>query len=134
MRIAFFLNTPAHVHLYKNVIRNLESKGHKAIILARNYGDTVNLLDEIGFEYFVYANVPTSKYGKILALPFNVLKAYNFLRKKKPDLLIGMGVYSAYTSQLLNKKCIIFNDSEPTPFQFMLFKPFVDVGSAPKVL
>lgn len=131
LRIAFFLNTPAHVHLYKNVIKNLESRGHKAIILARNYGDTVNLLDEMGFEYFVYANVPASKYGKILALPFNVLTAYNFLRKKKPDLLIGMGVYSAYTSQLLRKKCIIFNDSEPTPFQFMLFKPFVDVVLTP---
>ncbi|MGB4341711.1 MAG: DUF354 domain-containing protein [Dysgonamonadaceae bacterium] len=131
LKIAFFLNTPAHVHLHKNVIRSLESKGHQVFILARNYGDTVNLLDEMGFEYSVYANVPTSKYGKILALPFNVLTAYNFLRKKKPDLLIGMGVYSAYTSRLLNKSCIIFNDSEPTPFQFMLFKPFVDVILTP---
>lgn len=131
LKIAFFLNTPAHVHLYKNVIKNLESRGHKAIILARNYGDTVNLLDEMGFEYFVYANVPASKYGKILALPFNVLTAYNFLRKKNPDLLIGMGVYSAYTSQLLRKKCIIFNDSEPTPLQFMLFKPFVNAILTP---
>jgi predicted glycosyltransferase len=131
LRIAFFINTPAHVHLYKNVIKSLELSGHQAIILARNYGDTVNLLDEMGFEYFVYANVPDSKYGKILALPFNVLTAYNFLRKKKPDLLVGMGVYSAYTSQLLHKKCIIFNDSEPTPFQFMLFKPFVDVILTP---
>jgi hypothetical protein len=66
--------------------------------LVRNYGDTVSLLDEMGFEYFVYANVPDSKYEKILALPFNVIIAYSFLRKKKPDLL---GVYSAYTSQLL---------------------------------
>lgn len=131
MKIAFFLNTPAHVHLYKNVVKNLESQGHKTIILARNYGDTVNLLDEMGFEYFVYANVPASKYGKILALPLNVLTAYNFLRKKNPDLLVGMGVYSAYTSQLLRKKCIIFNDSEPTPYQFMLFKPFVDTILTP---
>ena len=131
LRIAFFINTPAHVHLYKNVIKSLELSGHQAIILARNYGDTVNLLDEMGFEYFVYADVPDSKYGKILSLPFNVLTAYNFLRKKKPDLLVGMGVYSAYTSQLLHKKCIIFNDSEPTPFQFMLFKPFVDVVLTP---
>jgi predicted glycosyltransferase len=131
LRIAFFINTPAHVHLYKNVVKTLEHSGHQAIILARNYGDTVSLLDEMGFEYFVYANVPDSKYGKILALPFNVLTAYNFLRKKNPDLLVGMGVYSAYTSQLLQKKCIIFNDSEPTPFQFMLFKPFVDVVLTP---
>jgi predicted glycosyltransferase len=42
-----------------------------------------------------------------------------------------MGVYSAYTSQLLHKKCIIFNDSEPEPLQFMLFKPFVDAVLTP---
>jgi uncharacterized protein len=131
LKIAFFLNTPAHVHLYKHVITNLKSRGHKTIILARNYGDTVDLLNEMDFDYFVYANVPSSKYGKILALPFNVLMAYNFLRKENPDLLVGMGVYSAYTSQLLHKKCIIFNDSEPTPIQFMLFKPFVDTILTP---
>ena len=131
MRIAFFLNTPAHVHLYKNVLKSLELSGHQPIILARNYGDTVDLLKEMNFDYFVYADVPKSKYGKILALPLNVLTAYNFLRKKNPDLLVGMGVYSAYTSQLLRKKCIIFNDSEPTPYQFMLFKPFVDVILTP---
>jgi uncharacterized protein len=131
MRIAFFLNTPAHVHLYKNVINTLKLNGHQPIILARDYGDTVNLLEEMNFKYFIYANVPDSKYGKILALPFNVLTAYNFLRKKNPELLVGMGVYSAYTSQLLHKRCIIFNDSEPTPYQFMLFKPFVDVILTP---
>jgi uncharacterized protein len=131
LKIAFFLKTPAHVHLYKNVIKNLESRGHKAFILARNYGDTITLLDEMGFEYFVYANIPTSKYGKVLSLPFNVLTAYNFLRKKKPDLLIGMGIYSTCTSQLLRKRCVLFNDSEPTPFQFMFFKLFVDVILTP---
>jgi predicted glycosyltransferase len=42
-----------------------------------------------------------------------------------------MGVYSAYTSFLLRKDCIIFNDSEPTPVQFMLFKYFVDAIITP---
>jgi uncharacterized protein len=64
LRITFFINRPAHVNLYKNVIKSLELSGHQAIILVRNYEDTVSLLDEMGFEYFVYADVPDSKYKK----------------------------------------------------------------------
>ena len=131
MKLAFFINTPAQVHLHKNTIRQLETKGHQVKILARKYGDTIELLNELRFEYFMYADVPESKYGKFLSLPVHVLTAYNFLRGFNPDLLIGMGVYSAYTSQLLRKPCVIFNDSEPTPIQFMLFKPFVSVIITP---
>ena len=69
MKFAFFINTPAHVHLHKYTIREFGIHGHKAIILATNYGDTVNLLDELGFDYFVYANVPESKHGKIINFP-----------------------------------------------------------------
>ncbi len=131
MKLAFFINTPAHVHLHKNTIRRLEADGHQIKILARNYGDTIKLLDELGFGYFMYADVPESKYGKFLSLPVNVLTAYSFLRGFNPDLLIGVGVYSAYTSQLLRKPCVIFNDSELIPMQFMLFRPFVSVIITP---
>lgn len=125
MKVAFFINTPAHVHFHKYTIRELERRGHKVLVLARNYGDTLKLLDELGFNYFMYSDVPDSKYGKIINFPFSVLAAFKYLRKQKPDLLIGIGLYSTYTSLLLRKPCVIFTDSEPTNFQFMLLKPIV---------
>lgn len=125
MKVAFFINTPAHVHFHKYTIRELEKRGHTVLVLARNYGDTLKLLDELGFNYFMYSDVPDSKYGKIINFPFSVLAAFKYLRKQKPDLLIGIGLYSTYTSLLLRKPCVIFTDSEPTNFQFMLLKPIV---------
>lgn len=125
MKVAFFINTPAHVHFHKYTIRELERRGHTVLVLARNYGDTLKLLDELGFNYFMYSDVPDSKHGKIINFPFSVLSAFKYLRKQKPDLLIGIGLYSTYTSLLLRKPCVIFTDSEPTNFQFMLLKPIV---------
>lgn len=125
MKIAFFINTPAHVHFHKYTIRELERRGHTVLVLARNYGDTLKLLEELGFKYFMYSDVPDSKYGKIIDFPFSVLSAFKHLRKQKPDLLIGIGLYSTYTSLFLRKPCVIFTDSEPTNFQFMLLKPIV---------
>lgn len=125
MKVAFFINTPAHVHFHKYTIRELERHGHTVLVLARNYGDILKLLDELAFNYFVYSDVPESKHGKIINFPFSVLSAFRYLRKQKPDLLIGIGLYSTYTSLFLRRPCAIFTDSEPTNFQFMLLKPIV---------
>lgn len=80
MIIAFFINTPAQAHFFKNIIKGLESKGHKVLILAREYGDTIPLLKYFKFNYFIYTDVSNcSIYRKIYTLPYNVLKSYNFL-------------------------------------------------------
>ncbi len=132
MIIAFFINTPAQVYFHNNTIKKLKSKGHKVLILAREYGDTIDLLEYFGFKYFVYTNVVNcSKYQKIYNIPFGVFNSYIFLRKYKPDLLVGIGIECAYTSLLLKARCILFNDSMPTnepiytKMQFLLCKPIM---------
>jgi uncharacterized protein len=138
MIVAFFINTPAQVYFYKNTIRRLESKGHKVLILAREYGDTIDLLKHFGFNYFIYTNVLNcGKYRKICNFPFGLLNSYIFLRKYKPDILVGGGVENVYTSLLLKAKCILFQDSMPindpiyTKMQFLLCKPFMDAIITP---
>jgi predicted glycosyltransferase len=95
-------------------------------ILARDYGDTIALLDCLGLEYSIYLKVPGSKLGKILSLPIGVLAAYDILKRVNPDLIVDAGLYGVYTARLLGKKCLIFSDSEPTPIQFIMMIPFVD--------
>ncbi|MFY9410022.1 MAG: DUF354 domain-containing protein [Methanosarcina flavescens] len=138
MIIAFFINTPAQAHFMKNIIRRLESKDHKVLILAREYGETVNLLEHFKFNYFVYTNASNcSKYRKIYNLPFGVFNSYNFLRKYKPDLLVGSSLECVYPALLLNSKSILFNDSMPineaffVKIQFLLCKPFMDAIVTP---
>lgn len=138
MIIAFFINTPAQAHLMKNIIKTLESKNHQVLILAREYGETVNLLKSFGVSYFVYTNVSNcGKYKKICNFPFGVFNSYNFLRKYKPDLLVGAGLECVYTALPLNSKCVLFGDSMPinesiyVKTQFLLCKPFMDAIITP---
>ena len=81
MNIAVFTNTPAQVHFYKNIIKNLEDRGHQVSILARDYGETLDLLDENGMDYFVFSRPSVLKLGKIFSLPKEVFIAYNYLRE-----------------------------------------------------
>ncbi len=138
MNIAIFANTPAQVHFYRNIIKNLEERGHHVSILARDYGETLDLFDEYGIDYFVFSHSPVSKFGKILSLPIDVFRAYNYLKEFKPDLVSGFGIIESYTSFLLKTSCVIFTDSEPMvnpltfSIQFKLFMPFVDILLTPE--
>lgn len=113
MRIGIFVNTPAQLHFYKNICRRLESHGHKTYIVARDYGETNALLDELRIAHYIYSRPPVSKLGKVLALPLDVLKAYRYLKSKKVGLVTGFGVYDVCTSKILGVPSLIFSDSEP---------------------
>ncbi|OPY53027.1 MAG: hypothetical protein A4E48_00875 [Methanosaeta sp. PtaU1.Bin060] len=139
MNIAIFANTPAQVHFYKNIMLNLEEHGHQVMLLVRNYGETLEVANEFGLEYAIHSNPSSSKAGKIILLPWELLKTYNILRRKfKPDLVSGFGVYDAFTSVLLGSRCIEFTDSEPKinnlayATQFRLYMPFVDAIITPE--
>ncbi|MEA5389539.1 hypothetical protein VB773_22160 [Haloarculaceae archaeon H-GB2-1] len=54
MRYLIFANTPAHVHLYRNVVPALEDRGHDVLILGRDYGCTKALLDYFELPYRIY--------------------------------------------------------------------------------
>lgn len=71
MRILIDMGHPAHVHFFKHAIRELESRGHKIKITARDKDVTLQLLDAYGFEY----EVRPSGWR-----PLNLFKATRLLR------------------------------------------------------
>jgi hypothetical protein len=136
MKIAVFANTPAQVHFYNRIMEKLKEHGHEVRLLLRDYGETVDLADELHLEYFVYSKTFASKMSKITLLPRDVLVAYKHLRKFRPDVVTGFGVYDALTAALLNAHCVEFEDSEPRvnslySIQFKACMPFVDAFVTP---
>jgi predicted glycosyltransferase len=125
MNILFFVNTPAQVHEFKYVARTLETKGHKIMILARDYECTLDLLDAYGLKYEVYGQAKKRGYRRALELIPYVRKAHRLARGFKPDILVGTGIIAAYTSILFRKPCIVFTDTETPSLEQFLFKPFV---------
>lgn len=125
MRIAIFINTPAHAHLYRNIIANLKKKQHDVKILARNYGETLSVLEGCNIPYIIYSRPSNSKFIKSLSFPIDIFRAYRILKKFSPDIMVGHGIPSVYTAYLLRKPSIIFNDNDFAPIQFILLTPFV---------
>lgn len=136
MRIAAFANTPAQIHFFKNIIKELIRRGHQVWLLVRDYGETIAVANELKLDYFVYSKSPASKVGKLLSLPYDLVKAYKILWKFEPDMIVGGGVYDAFTSFFLGANCIEFADSEPSvnplhSLEIKLYMPFVDAVITP---
>jgi len=67
VRILFDLLHPAHVHLFKNLARELEAKGHGVHFTLREKECARDLLDEFGLDYEVLSE---QKFGAALAGEF----------------------------------------------------------------
>jgi len=131
MNIGIVINTPAQVHFFKNIVKELEKKGHTIEILVRDYGETLPLLQELGLKYLLYGKSPDSKIAKIADLPIDILRARNLLKSHKPQMILGFGGQESYLGFILRCPSIVFQDSEPHInlaylIQYKMFMPFVD--------
>jgi uncharacterized protein len=112
MNIAVFVNTPAEVHFYKNIIAALERDGNQVFVLARDSGGTIDLLNELNIPFFLYSGSSDSESGKITSLPHDVVNAFRYLKAKNID--VTTGAYSIFAARMLKVPNITFDDSDCT--------------------
>ncbi|WP_267161533.1 DUF354 domain-containing protein [Halovenus salina] len=131
MNYLFFTNTPAHVHLYKNTIRSLEETQHSTLALARDYGCTKELLDYEDVEYELYGGCGTAKFSLARNLPTHFTNIFRKARSYDPDLIFGMGAYSAFAGAVTRTPVVSILDSEPTSLDHTVSKPFTNIFLTP---
>lgn len=124
MRYLFMTNTPAHVHLYKHVVRELEKRGHDVLVLGRDYGCTVDLLAYYDLPYRVYGRCGTTKFSLLRELPSQYLTIAREIRRFRPNLIFGMGGYAAHGGALAGVPVVLILDSEPTSLDHLVSRPF----------
>jgi len=112
LKIAFFIHTPGQAHLWHNVIHMLLKKNNDVIILARDHGCTCELLSKYNLMYTTYGKASSTKFGKILQLPYQLIKCFDFIKRFEPDILIGGGLIEGYISAILHKPLIAFWDAD----------------------
>lgn len=133
MRILFNIGHPAQVHLFKNLIWNLEKKGHKCNITTINKDVSLKLLNNYGFNYEIVGSAKSSLFLKAIELIKIEFNLYKIAKSFKPDILIG-GVGNAYVThvgKLINKPSIVFDDTEHAKIEHFLLDPFADVICTP---
>jgi len=118
MKILVVLFHPAHVHNFRNTIKELENRKHVVKVLAIKKDITLKLLDSYDMEYQV---IGQSGSNQLYTLFLNYLTiAYNILKTSKifkPDIfLTRSGLPLLPTRYLLRRPVIAFKDSEIRSF------------------
>jgi predicted glycosyltransferase len=123
MRCLIFANTPAHVHLYRHVVSELRSRGHDVLVLGRDYGCTVDLLDWYDLPYEVYGYCATAKGSLLARLPAHYARAFRHAHQFDPDLVFGIGGYAAHVAALTRTPSVLVLDSETTTLDHAVSTP-----------
>jgi len=113
MKIFIDIGHPAHVHLFKNFVKEMENRQHKIFVSARDKECSLNLLNYYKIKYVNRGTGSVALIGKGINLIKIDLFLYKLARKFKPDILIGVNnPYIAHVAWLLKKPSYIFNDTE----------------------
>lgn len=126
MRVLFDINHPAHVHLFKNVIWELQEEDHEIKITSREKDITLDLLDRYGFQHKPLSVVGDSLYGLAIELLQKDWRLLKICREFDPDVLIGVNPAITHVAKLLEAKSIIMHDTGHANFKEKMFKPFAD--------
>ncbi len=134
MNILIDINHPAHVHYFRNFIKQMETKGHRFCVVNRNSKMINQLLDYYNINHVIRNKRPKKK-GTIASL-INLLKMIVWCIREStnfhPDLYIGFGSSAcSITSFLFNKPCILMDDTEHNTMNHRLYLPFCSVVLTP---
>jgi predicted glycosyltransferase len=92
MRIWFDMTASAHPVVFRPVISRLRSAGHEVMITARDYAQTLGLLDLYGLDHLtVGRHAGASRPRKAVALAQRSAKLYSWARRGSFDLAVAHG-------------------------------------------
>jgi len=131
MRILVDMGHPTDVNVFKNVIRELERRGHTVKITVADKENAVAILEDYGFDYEVrryYKGLANKAIGVLR----NDFWLYKVSKNFNPDIFVSPGSpYAAQVSKLFRKPHIAFPDTERANLAIQLMLPFTNVICTP---
>ncbi|MEM7789893.1 MAG: DUF354 domain-containing protein [Verrucomicrobiota bacterium] len=126
MRVLFDIYHPAQVHLFKNLIRSLEEKGHEITVVTKDKDLTNVLLDSLHIPYTCLSGIRGSLYKMGFELALRDWKILRLHSKYRFDLAIGSSVSIAHLTALAGVYSINFceDDDDVVPLYAWLTYPF----------
>ncbi|MEN6379633.1 MAG: DUF354 domain-containing protein [Methanofastidiosum sp.] len=131
-KILFDIGHPADVHFFKNLVWEMEKRGHEILITARKKESTFQLLDYYGFDFIDIGINKKGLFKKAIGLAQTDYKLYRISKKLKPDVLVGFASpYITHVAKMIGKKSILFNDTEHAKLNNRLSIPYSDYFLTP---
>lgn len=112
MRVLVDILHPAHVHVFRNAIAELQARGHQVVITAREKDGATTLLDQYGLAHEVLSRQATGA-GLALELAQRTRKLLQVVDRTHPDVMIGiMGPSIALAGKARRIPAVVFYDTE----------------------
>jgi predicted glycosyltransferase len=137
MNILVDINHPAHVHLFKHMIRLLRQKGHRVLVTVKEIPAAKQLLINEQIEFIPLGNKKSdSLAGKALRQVEYDRQLWQLARKEQIDIGIGSSVTIAHVSRFCRMKSIFLDDDDDQvePLIVKYVHPFCDTILSPVAL
>lgn len=125
MRVLFQLGHPAHYHLFKNTIADLQRDGHQTFILIRKKDILEDLLNAAGIPY---VNILPSGKKSAFTLLLRLWRVFWFALTHRVDVLVGSTPEVAQVAWLLRRRSVVMaeDDASIVPQFIQAVRPFAD--------
>lgn len=132
MRFVVDILHPAHVHFFRNFIREMEGRGHQFLVTARDKEMTLELLRAFDIEHHVLSRQASGvRLGAELAV--RTARFWSVARHFRPDYLLGiMGPTIALAGKVLSSRTVIFYDTEMARVTNWFAYPLADLVCTPE--
>ncbi len=104
MKVLFMISHPAHFHMFRYTIDNLQQHGHEVVSVIRPKDVLEQLCIDANLPFYKVTDRP-KKWGMIglgISLVEKIFDVLKITRKEKPDLLVGSDGVLAYVGKICN--------------------------------
>jgi predicted glycosyltransferase len=103
MKILFMISHPAHFHMFRYTIDNLQKDGHQVVVVIRPKDVLEQLCIDANMPYYKVKNRPKKwgMFGLAIFLVEKIIEVLHIARKEKPDMLVGSDGVLAVVGKLL---------------------------------
>lgn len=133
MKILIDIGHPAHVHLFKNLARELSNRGHQLFYSVRDIPVAKKLMGHYEMRFYDLGKKKDSIIGKAYTVIKQDSLLLSFVIKNKIDIGISNGIVLPHLSRLTKMKSFVFDDDDDKieklvvkyghPFADMVFTP-----------
>ncbi|MCD4744377.1 MAG: DUF354 domain-containing protein [Desulfobacteraceae bacterium] len=111
MNILFDIGHPAHVHLFKNLIKHLK-KNNNVIVVSRDKDIVEQLLDHYKINHYSISKPRKNIFGMVKEMLKRDYEIYKLHKKFKFDIAIGTSVSIGHLSMVSKIKSYNFNEDD----------------------
>ena len=132
MRLVVDLLHPAHVHFFRSFLAEMEGRGHRVLLTARDKECTLELLEAYGLPYVRISRQARGAPALAGELALRTARFWRLARSFRPDLLTGiMGPTIALAGKALPSRTVIFYDTEMARVTNRFAFPLADLVCTP---